>query len=712
MKTTRYSLLGLLLAVCSAAADFTPQQSTTIAKNVAKFMGLVHYRKAPLDDAIATIFLKNYLNTLDVNHMIFLQSDVDEFTKRYGTRLDDMVKDGQLTPSREIFARFLKRLEERANMAKKHSRAKFDFNKKEMFLANRTKVPWPKDNAEADTLWRLRVKMELLNSRLGKDPKKFTPKEEKEARDRIEQRYARLLKNYEDYDNSEILETYLSSMTRAYDPHSDYMSPIEAKNFDIGSTSLQFSGIGATLRSEEGRTRIVNLIAGGPAKRGKDLKVNESIIAVQNPKDKEPVSIIDMRLNKVVQLIRGPKGSPVKLTVLPAGSTDEAAARVITIVRDVIKLTDQYAKAYIIERPVKGGRKERLGIVHLGNFYDKSARDVATLIKRLRKENIDGLVLDLRNNGGGILPEAVALGGLFIKTGPIVQIRDSFGRLNKMNDRDPNSVYDGPLVVAVSHISASASEIVAGALQDYGRAVVVGGKSTHGKGTVQTLMDLGRYIPGFAKPGPGRLKATISTFYRIAGTTTQIEGVASDIVLPSVFDYMEIGEGNLPRALKVKPIKAAEYDRKNLVAEHLKMLRAKSARRVGVNKDFQYIREDIRRVEAQIADKRISLNETERRKERTENKARLEARKKERDDRPQPAETVFELTLKMAKENLPIKKVAESNPDEEAQPTPNTTGIEMPNPDAVMNASMRETLNILADYIKLLGNRKDVSQNN
>ncbi len=669
-------------------------------------MGQIHYRRTQLDDKMSGIFLKNYLNTLDVNHMIFLQSDVDEFNRRYATKLDELTKSGDITPAHTIFNRFLKRLEERAALAKKYAQTKHDFTVKERFLANRTKEPWPKDDEAANALWRKRLKMDLLNSRLSKDPENITPKVDKESRDRIEKRYARLLSNFQDYDKSEVLETYLSAMTRAYDPHSDYMSPIEAKNFDIGSTELQFSGIGATLRSEEGRTRIVNLIAGGPAKRGNDLKVNESIIAVQNPGDKEPTNIIDMRLNKVVQLIRGKKGSPVKLTVIPAGTTDEADARIITIVRDVVKLADQYAKAYIIEHR-KNNKIERLGVVHLSSFYSKSSNDVKTLVTRLRKEGINGLVLDLRSNGGGILPEAVNLAGLFIDSGPVVQIRDSLGGKRKLDDRDPTAVYDGPMIVAVSHISASASEIVAGALQDYGRALIVGGKSTHGKGTVQTLMELKRYTPGIKDSG--RLKATISTFYRVDGTTTQIDGVASDVVLPSVFDYMEIGEGHLPRALEAKPIKAAEYDRRNMVAPHIRILKAKSMNRVATNQDFKYINEDINRVKAQLADRTLSLNEIERRDERAGNKRRSESRKKERAARVKPLETIFELSLKMAKENLPIKILAENKPDPTPD-TPNTTGVELPNPDAVMNANMRETLNILHDYIRLLGDKKAVSK--
>ena len=449
--------------------------------------------------------------------------------------------------------------------------------------------------------------------------------------------------------------------------------------------------------------------------RGGELKANDRVVAVQNPDDKEPVDVVDMKLNKVVQLIRGPKGTDVKLTVIPAAAGDDAVRKVITITRDEVKLEDQFAKAYIIERKTDDGKPVRLGVVDLRQFYDKCTRDVRKLIERLKEEGIDGLVLDLRRNGGGILPEAIAMGGLFIKSGPVVQVKSINGRTRVFPDPDKGIAYEGPLVVAVSQLSASASEIVAAALQDYGRAVVVGGKTTHGKGTVQQLVPINRSVLGNG-PDLGTLKFTVSTFYRIDGTSTQRDGVLSDIVLPSVFDHLEIGEASLPRALKVKPIARAEYTEQNRVKPYLSELAEHSTQRTSKDPDYKYIAEDILRAKKQVADKSLSLNEIERRKERTENKARMVARKKEREARAPRKEVVREVSLNTTRTDTTVKKIdpkkkkkPEAKPDPKNPDTPES--LVNPQSAAVLDANMHETLSILGEYIELLGKAKKLSQN-
>jgi len=713
MKISRYTAIALTLTLSLKAADFTKEQSSQVAR-VIGFSMKSHPRQIKLDDTVSALFLDNYLQALDGNRMMFTQGDVTDFKKRYGGRLDDLTKAGNTSPSKIIYDIYLKRLAERHATVHKLLKSKFDFSANERFAASRDKLPYPKDKAAANDLWRKRIKFELLTDRLNRPADKSTPETERKARERIGKRYDRLLKTMLENDQSEILEIYLSSLTRSYDPHSIYLSPIQAENFRI-DINLKLTGIGAQLTLEDGMTKIIRLIPGGPAIRGGELKANDRVVAVQNPDDKEPVDVVDMKLNKVVQLIRGPKGSDVKLTVIPAAAGDDTVRKVITITRDEVKLEDQFAKAYIIKRKDVAGKPVRLGVVDLRQFYDKCTQDVRKLIERLKKEGIDGLVLDLRRNGGGILPEAIAMGGLFIESGPVVQVKSINGRTRVFPDPDKGIAYEGPLVVAVSQLSASASEIVAAALQDYGRAVIVGGKTTHGKGTVQQLVPINRNVFGKG-PDLGTLKFTVSTFYRIDGTSTQRDGVFSDIALPSVYDHLEIGEASLPRALEVKPIARAQYTEQNKVKPYLANLIKHSAERTKTDQDYKYIAEDIVRAKKQVADKSLSLNEKERRKERTENKAQTEARKAEREKRVTRKEIVYEVTLNNTRTATTVKKI-DTEQKKKSEPKPDSKNPDAPeslaNPQAatVLDANMHETLSVLGDYIELLEKAKKLSQN-
>ncbi len=706
MKTTFLCSLSLALGATLTAADLTPEQAGRIAKAVSHLTGQVHFRQTPLNDELSGIFLGNYLDTLDFNHMIFSQADVKAFHAEYGTKLDDLLADGDINPAHAIFKKYLERLSQRVDLVKKLLKENevYDFKQAGRVMPNRTKAPWPKDEDEATQLWRARVKLELVNDRLNKPADKINAQTDKASRETVQKRYERQLKTMREYEPGEILETYLSAMGRAYDPHTDYMSPIEAENFDIGSIKMSLSGIGAVLRSDEGVTKIVSLMPGGPAALSKLLQPNDSIVAVQNVSDKEPVEVTDMKLNKVVQMIRGEKGTVVKLTIVPVGSTDR---KVISITREEVKLADQLAKGYLIETKDKAGKVEKLGVVTLPGFYEGCVRDVKTIVDRLKKEGVAGMVLDLRHNGGGILPEAVNMAGLFISNGPVVQVVNSNGSSRVLNDRDEATAYDGPLIVATSHISASASEIVAAALQDYGRALIVGGKTTHGKGTVQQLIPISNFLAG-GKDG-GRLKLTVSTFYRVAGTTTQHDGVYSDIVLPSIFDHLEIGEASLPRALKVKPIAAVKYAGQDRVKAHLDGLREASAQRLKTDRDFQYIQEDIERVKQQNADKTVSVNEAQRRKDQADQKARNDARIRERAARPAAAEVLYELDLESARNAGPLKKAELKKP---TPPTaPENPDLPLPQPEEAMDAGMRESLRVLSDYIRLLSKAKEAAAN-
>ncbi len=682
------------------AADLDIIQSGKIAQAVGRILQQVHYRQTPLDDTVSELFLQNYLDALDFNHLIFLQTDVDALRVKYAKNLDDLTLAGTVAPAHEIFALYLKRLGERQLFADQLCKEKYTFTADESFIPSRQKLPWPKDATEAETLWRQRIKFELLADRLSKQINGKPAAQDEETLKVIGRRYSRLLKTMKEYDNSEIVEIYLTAMTRTYDPHSDYMSPAEATNFDINNIKLSLIGIGAVLTQEDGYTKIQRLMPGGPAARSKKLQANDRIVAVAQG-EAEPVDVLDMKLGKVVDMIRGKKNTEVRLTIIPGNSPDASTKKVISIIRDEVKLADQLAKARIIEHPKPGGGVERLGVVNLPGFYENCSEDVETLIARLKKEKIDGLVLDLRRNGGGILPEAVELAGLFIKEGPIVQVKDSRRRTQILSDENSKITYDGPLIVAVGHMSASASEIVAAALQDYGRALIVGEGSTHGKGTVQQLIPLNQTIAAGLGQDSGKLKFTISKFYRANGGTTQHGGVASDVKLPSVLDYLDLGEAKLPRALPADSITPARYESLNRVKPHLAELNRLSTQRLSADRDYEYIRQDIDRVKKQQEDKSVSLNEAKRRQEAAIQKAQIEARKKERVARPVNGEKIYELTLDAAKTGKPLALVAAARPE----PTEPNGGddFEPTEPDPAADAPLRETLRILSDYGRLLG---------
>ena len=448
------------------------------------------------------------------------------------------------------------------------------------------------------------------------------------------------------------MQYYLTSLAQVYDPHSDYMPKSAFANFNI-QMRLSLIGIGALLRSEDGYCRIQELMD-GPAKNSGKIKPNDKIIAVAqgtNP----PVDVVDMKLNKVVELIRGPKDTEVRLTIVPVDAPDSSTRKVVSLIRKEIKLEDQEAKAKLIELPGENSQTpQRIGVIDLPSFYGdmdnrtpdrkSTTSDVAKLLKKLKQENVTGVILDLRRNGGGLLEEAVNLTGLFIKEGPVVQVKDSSGEITVDKDNDPSVLYEGPLVVLTGRFSASASEILAGALQDYGRALIVGDSSTHGKGTVQTVLRLHQLLRQTNELGA--LKITIRKFYRASGSSTQLKGVVPDIILPSINNHAEVGEASLPNALPWDTVKSEKYDAVNIIPPLLPELRKRSDARVARDKDFAFVREEIERFKKAKEEKSISMNEEERWKEKKENEARAEARKKELRARPQPNYKTYELTLK------------------------------------------------------------------
>lgn len=648
-----------------------------IAYVAARILEGQHYTRQRLDDEVSSRFLDRYLDSFDPQHLHFLQSDLREF-EFYRHRLDDYIlRRFDTTPAFEIFHRFFERLQQRVKYVEELLRTEeFRFDTDERIQVDRRKAPYPKDLTEARKLWRDRLRYEYLQEKLnGEKPEQITAT--------LLRRYQRNLRMFAEWDNADVMQVFLNALAHVYDPHSDYLGRQQMENFAVGM-NLALEGIGAELTSPDGYCTIRRLIPGGPAERSGKLKPKDRIVAVAQG-DGPFVDVVDMNLNKVVQLIRGPKGTTVRLLVIPADAADPSVRKEVSLVRDRIRLEDQAAKARVIDWPREDGTVRRIGIIDLPSFYstmdftgneDRSdfrscASDVARLINKMKAEGVEGLILDLRRNGGGSLDEAIRIAGFFIPRGPVVQVRDGDGRVVVKEDRDPRMLWEGPLVVLTSRFSASASEIVAAALQDYGRAVVVGDASTHGKGTVQAPS----LLRNFMRPSvtltqdPGLLKYTISKFYRANGESTQLKGVVPDIILPSVLNVSkDIGESALDNPLPWDTIESAKFDKLDWVGPYLEELRKRSAARVATSPDFAYVQEDIERFLKSQEDRTISLNEQARLREKEELEARRKAREKERLARKTPDIPVRELTLTdVDKPGLPAP-VARA-----AQPGPGTT---------------------------------------
>ncbi len=717
-------LLVIALGLQSVQAKSDPEQ---IGLSVGRLLEEGHYTHHPLNDEVSRKLLTGYLEMLDFSHLFFTQKDIDGFTAKYATTLDDDILLGNVKPAHEIFAVFRKRVEDRIKKIKELVKQPMDFTSNETVVLNRQKAPWPKDEAEADKLWHDRIVNELLQEKLSDHPIEPGPK-------LVERRYDRMLRNIHEEDAEEQVKLFLDALAQSYDPHSEYLSASDLKNFSI-NMGLSLVGIGAMLRSEDGYAKIESLVVGGPAQTSGRLKVGDRITAVaQGAKDF--VDVRDMRLDKVVEQIRGKKGTKVRLLVIPAAAADPAQRKTVELVRDEIKLKDQEARADIIIKKNRDGNPVKLGWITLPSFYadmdshkKSTTKDVLALLKRLKREKIGGLVIDLRRNGGGSLEEAIALTGLFFKSGPVVQTKGANERVVISTDPDPGIAYDGPLVVLTSRQSASASEIFAAALQDYGRAVIVGDKSTFGKGTVQTILEIGRFtsLLGTRSQDDGALKLTIQKFYRVAGGSTQLHGVASDIVLPTLTDLPEFGEGALKNALPYDEVAPAKYtkwsDSHSLFLDELK---ARSAARVATDPEFHYVMEDLGRLRAKLDENRISLNEEVRRREVDEQKMRKEARSKERLARQEEEPSIYRVTLETidapklelimypgkiaeakSKGNVKVAPEAAPDADDDLDPNGDLTGGE--DKAAAIDPERDETLNILADLVELTAGPKTAS---
>jgi len=641
-----------------------------IAYVTARFLESYHYTQRPMDTDISEKFFDGYVDSLDPRHEDFLQSDLAEFSN-FRTNLDKLTTGGQgtadLTPAFEIYKRYLERLQQHdAYVLELLNQGHFKFTSDDRIAIDRRHEPYPKDLAEAEHLWEQRLKFEYLQDKLAREISstnsqvltKLTKTDYLEITTNLIKHYQANFHIYTNWDSTDILQSYLNGLTHAYDPHSDYFNPEHAQDFAI-NMNLSLFGIGAQLMEDDGYCTISKLIVGGPADKSKKLHEKDRIVAVAQGSG-TPVSVVDMELGKVVQLIRGTKGTEVRLTVSPA--EDRAARKVISLVRDEIKIEDQQAKAKLIEMPDGKGGTSRIGVIDLPSFYapvgDSNGRatprytsvDVAKLITKLKAEKVDGIILDLRSNPGGSLEEAVKLTGLFIKDGPVVQARSPEGPINVDYDTDPGILYSGPLIVMINRFSASASEIAAAALQDYDRALIVGDSSSFGKGTVQSLNQLRPFVwPAIpsATNDPGEVKVTIRKFYRINGSTTQFKGVMSDIILPDPLDHRTDieSEATLDNPLPYDTITNAPYTKFNMAQQYVPELGKLSAARVATNQEFIYIQQDINELAKLQADKSITLNERQAITERQTNEARLKQRDDERSKRPPSELKVYDITL-------------------------------------------------------------------
>jgi len=584
-----------------------------IARVVAKYLNDEHLTKHAVDDEMSERCFKTFMRTLDPLKQYFLQSDVDEFAGQK-KQLDDMIQKGDVKFGFDVYHRYLHRVDERVKLAAQLVDQAHDFTVDEELLTDGKQIEYAKDDAEIADRWRKRIKYDLLLQKSDKVA-------ETEAKEKLKRRYSSFGKRMHQLGNDDLVEMFLSAMTSGFDPHTSYMSASTIKNFNI-QMSLKLEGIGAALQYDDGYTKVTNVIPGGPADKDGRLKADDRVISVAQDEGSEFVDVVDMNLNDVVKMIRGKAGTVVQLKLLPGGIGEP---RVYKITRAKIELKDSEARSEIIEDGKKpNGEPYKVGVINLPSFYmdmdgakantddyKSTTRDVKKLLDDFNAKGVDVVIMDLRQNGGGSLPEAVSLTGLFIDQGPIVQIKDQQGNVHNLDDTDRGVAWSGPLVVLTSKFSASASEIFAGAIQDYHRGLILGDKATHGKGTVQSLMDLGRrFFPTANSPEFGALKITMQQFYRPNGDSTQNRGVLADVELPSITSHFDIGESDLDYALAFDKIDAVPYRLDNLVdnkiVDELKQL---SKLRVDQSTDFQKELKKIARYEEFKQKKRVNLNE-------------------------------------------------------------------------------------------------------
>lgn len=595
-------------------------QHATSTKRITAQFTRAHYKKIKIDDVLSEQIFDRYIKQLDYSRNIFLASDVEAF-EQYRTEFDSVIARGKLDIAYQIYNLNLKRRLERYEFALSllENDKPFDFTLDESYNFDREEAKRPISTAELNALWRKKVKYDALNLTLA-------GKEWPKIQEVLGKRYRYAIKRLKQSESEDVFQVVMNSFARVVEPHTSYLSPRNAERFQM-EMNLSLEGIGAVLRAEEDYTTIQSIVSGGPADKSNELKPKDRIVGVSQD-DKDFVDVIGWRLDDVVELIKGPKGSKVRLQVLGAESEDDGSIKVVSIIRDTIKLEDRAAKSEVYFEKSGDENSKKLGVITIPSFYNNLSRDVKTELAKLRDENVEGIIVDLRGNGGGSLSEATLLTGLFIDKGPVVQVRDGANRVQINSDTDGVSFYDGPLTVMVDRYSASASEIFSAAIQDYGRGVIVG-EHTFGKGTVQQHRGLGRVYDLYDNPF-GSIQFTIAKFYRINGGSTQHRGVLPDILFPSAVDPQEWGESREENALPWDQIPRARYNKLGDISTDLSYLSSLHDARVVDNQEFNYLLSDIEEYKDEKDDKTISLNITTRKEKREKRKAKQLKRANER----------------------------------------------------------------------------------
>jgi carboxyl-terminal processing protease len=652
-----------------------------------------HYSPKPLDAAMSAQIFDRYLDSLDPERLFLLASDVERFAP-HRERLDKAIAQQKLEPAFDLFSVYLERVRERTAHARAVLAGEFDFEQDEHYRFDRKDLAWESSREALDEVWRQRVKNDVLRLKLA-------GREMDAIRKTLDKRYATFADRVGEMKSEDVFQTFMNAYAGVLDPHTAYMNARASENFNI-NMSLSLEGIGAVLQREDEFTVIRSIVPGGPAAMSGQLKVGDRITAVGQGRKGPLVDIVGWRVDDVVQLIRGPRDTVVRLDVLPAELGLDGEHKLVAITRDKVKLEEQAAKKTIIE-VAEGDANRRIGVITLPTFYQdfearrrtdpdyrSATRDVERLLLELKAAQVDGVLLDLRNNGGGSLAEAVALTGLFIDSGPVVQVRQSSGNVTVETDRNPGVAWDGPLAVLVNRASASASEIFAAAVQDYGRGVIIG-EPTYGKGTVQNLVDLDFWARS-ETPALGQLKLTIAQFFRISGGSTQHRGVEPDIAFPITLDAQEYGESALDNALPWSEIAPSRYETYGNLAPLTPLLLGKHQARVADDREFQYWVEDVAEYRTQRARKSISLNKAERVAERERNEQRRQQREAERKAAGEAADNLAAAQAALddglqADERRVVDQVAAEEASKEDGP----------------DTLLREAAHVLADAIWLLG---------
>lgn len=597
-----------------------------VAKEIVNALRFYHYKEQVFDDSLSALVFDNYFEALDGNRVYFLQEDVSRF-KPLRYQLDDELKNGNVTFAFDVYNLYSQRVDERITYALSIADKPFDYKADETYNFDRREAPWFSNTTEQNAYWDKKIKYETLNLKLA-------GKEEKQTEETIAKRYSTFRTQMEKQRSEDVFQIYMNALTEAVEPHTAYFSPRTAESFKI-TMSNSLEGIGATLRTEGEYTKIVETVKGGPADKSKQVFKDDRIVAVGQDEKGEMEDIIGWRIDDVVSKIRGPKGSVVRLEILPADAPAGGPTKIVKIVRDKVKLEEQSAKSEIIQLK-DNGKTYKLGIIDLPSFYldyeamqrgekdyKSTTGDVGKILKNFQKEGVDGVMLDLRSNGGGSLYEAVELTGLFIDNGPVVQVRDAQGTIEVKKD-EPGVAYSGPFMVMVDRFSASASEIFAGAIQDYGRGLVVG-NTTYGKGTVQNLLDVNRLMPRETAK-LGQIKMTIAKFYRITGSSTQHKGVTPDISFPEFFPAEDYGESAEKTALPWDKISETSFAKVQDLAAMIPMLKNLHDERMKTSEDFKFMLQDIADFNKRKEEKTVSLNEEKLKAEREKEKAEELAR--------------------------------------------------------------------------------------